>query len=331
MKALQLSEDKQLDLVDLDLPKPEQDEVLIKIKAAALNHRELWIRKGLYPGMKLPCILGADGAGLVVEIGSNVSDVWNGKEVIIYPAYDWGDDEDFPSKNFRVLGMPDPGTIAEYVKVPTSNLFEKPKYLSWEEAAALPIGGLTAWRALVTHGKVKSGQNVLITGIGGGVAQFAMQIALAHDAKVFVTSSSERKINDAITQGAKAGVNYKTDNWHSNLKDISGGIHLVIDSSPADKLDSYFKFMRHGGKIVAYGSTGSRHTTVNISKMFLRHIQFIGTAMGSPKEFGSLLSFVNAQKLKPSIHKVFEFSESLKAIEELETGNQIGKVLIRIN
>jgi NADPH:quinone reductase-like Zn-dependent oxidoreductase len=328
MKALVLNELKNLDIRDWEKPVPNEGEVLVKLKASAINHRELWIQKGLYPGMKLPCILGADGSGIVVSIGDGIDSSWLEKEVVIYPAYDWGNNEESPSRNFRVLGMPDPGTMAEYISVPVESLEEKPSYLSWVEAAALPVAGLTAWRALRRHGGIKHGDKLLITGIGGGVAQAGLALACAMGAEVYVSSSSKEKIESSKKIGASGGVNYKDQNWNLQLKEMSNGIDMVLDSSPSAVLDEYFKFMNYGGKIVTYGSTGSPKTTISISKFFLRHIQFIGTAMGSPSEFKALIDFMKTNKIKPLIHASFSFDEALIAFDVLRTGQQIGKIVL---
>ncbi len=328
MQALILSENKELYIKDVEKSKPKANEVLIKIKASSINHRELWIQKGLYPGMTLPCILGADGAGVIEEVGSKVDQTIIGTEVIIYPAYEWGENEEAPTRSFRVLGMPDPGTMADYITVPLSNIFTKPKYLSWEEAAATPVASLTAWRALTKHGSINNNSKVLITGIGGGVAQAGLQIAKAFNAQVYVTSSNLDKINDAIFQGASGGVLYTNDNWAKELKKLSQGIDIVLDSSPAANFDDYFNFMNYGGRIVAYGSTGSPKTSISISKFFLRHIQFIGTAMGSKSDFNALLNFMERNKIRPRIHKSFPFHEAIKAFDYLRKGHQIGKIVL---
>lgn len=328
MKALQLNADKELHLIQQDKPTPASGEVLVNIKAAALNHREIWISKGLYPGMTLPCILGADGAGVIESVGESVSTEHIGHEVVIYPAYDWGDNNETPLKKFRVLGMPDPGTIAEYISVPLANIFPKPNYMSWEQAAAFPLAYLTAWRAMMKHGGMKAGDKVLVTGIGGGVAQSGLTLALAAGAEVYVTSGSTDKINDAIAKGAKGGVIYKDEDWHEQLKSLSGGIDLVLDSSPSANFDDYFKFLNMAAKVVVYGSTGSRKTTVNLSKFFLRHIQLIGTAMGSPMDFEALIAFMEKHSIQPVIDKVYDMDEALIAISDLEKGTQIGKKVI---
>ncbi len=328
MKALVLKKDFSLELSDIPKPVIGPKEVLIQLKASALNHRELWIQKGLYPGMSLPCVLGADGAGVVTEVGSSVNPEWISKEVIIYPAYDWGSNEDAPTRKFRVLGMPDPGTISEYIKIPEANLVEKPSYLSFEQAAAIPVAGLTAWRALVKHGQLTEHKSVLITGIGGGVAQAGLGLAKAFRAKVYVTSSSQTKIDQAIAQGASGGVLYTDPDWNIQLKELSGGIDIVLDSSPSPILDDYYKFLNYGARIVTYGSTGAPKTTINISKFFLRHIQFIGTAMGSVADFKALIQFMEKHKIKPSIHASYPLGQAIQAMDALREGKQIGKIVI---
>jgi NADPH:quinone reductase-like Zn-dependent oxidoreductase len=331
MKALVLNEDKTLHIKQVDRPTAGPGDVIVRIKASALNHRELWIQKGLYPGMALPCILGADATGIVIELGSDVDQKWQDKEVIIYPGMEWGNNENAPRRQFRVLGMPDPGTIAEYIKVSVDNIVAKPEYLSWSEAAAIPVAGLTAWRALVRHGGIHSESKVLITGVGGGVAQAGFSIARAFGAEVFVTSSSTEKITHAVSQGAKAGVNYRDEDWHAQLKELSNGIDIVLDSSPSPKLDNYLRFMNYGGRIVTYGSTGSPKTTISISKFFLRHIQFIGTAMGSPREFCALIAFMEKHSIKPTIDSEYTLENAIEAMSALSKGDQVGKIVIGVS
>lgn len=328
MNCLLLDSDNTLSIAECPRPDVGPGQVLVAIRAAALNHRELWIAKGLYPGMTLPCILGADGTGEVVEVGQGCDPIWMNKEVIIYPAYDWGENPELPQRTFRVLGMPDPGTIAQYIAVPQENLIQKPSYLSWEEAAAIPVAYLTAWRALTRQGKVKAGDHVLITGIGGGVAQAGLAFAKSLGAKVFVTSSSSEKIARAKALGAQGGVNYKDEHWPTELKGISKGIDVVLDSSPAANLDDYLKFLNIGARIVAYGSTGSRKTSFNISRFFLKYIQFIGTTMGSPAEFHAMMTFMDEHKIQPMVSSIFPLAKAVQAFEELGKGKQLGKIVI---
>jgi NADPH:quinone reductase-like Zn-dependent oxidoreductase len=181
MNALVLS-DKNQPLVVKEVADPvlSQGEALILVHAAALNHRDLWIQKGMYAGLKYPAILGSDGAGEVHAIVDSANESMVGKEVLIYPSLNWGEEESHQHpKEFRILGMPDHGTFAEYVKVPLNNLAAKPAHLSFQEAAALPLAGVTAYRAVFSRGRLKAGEKILITGIGGGVALFALQFAKA--------------------------------------------------------------------------------------------------------------------------------------------------------
>ncbi|MEY3649171.1 MAG: hypothetical protein RLZ13_2056, partial [Bacteroidota bacterium] len=215
MKAivLQRSSDRKIELVALPKPVCQPGEVLIRIKAAALNHRDEWCRKGLYPNIKDGIVLGSDGAGIVEEVGASVDPKLIGLEVMLNPALHWGDNEKAQGKNFEIIGMPRNGTFAEYVAVPADRVFPKPSHLSWEEAAALPLAGLTAYRAVAVQGKLKAGEQVLVTGIGGGVAQFAAQFVLALGGKLFVSSSSPEKRAAALALGATAAFDYSVDNW----------------------------------------------------------------------------------------------------------------------
>lgn len=328
MLALVLESDKSLALKEVLRPEPGRGEVLVKIQAAALNHREIWISRGLYPGMKLPSILGADGAGVVASVGPGVDGAWVGESVIAYPATGWPPEAAWPTRDFKVLGMPRDGTIAEYVLLPVENLCRKPDYLSFEEAAALPVAGLTAWRGLTRRGRVYAGQKVLINGIGGGVAQFGLAFALSLGAEVCVTSSQREKIDRAVAMGASGGVLYTEEDWPERLAGLTGGIDVVLDGAPLPDLDRYLKFLNTGGKVVYYGSTGNRNTTLNLSKFFLRQVSLLGTTMGSPQDFVDMLSFMEEHELRPLVDGVFPFTDAIRAFDALRTGGQFGKIVI---
>ncbi|MTB50444.1 NAD(P)-dependent alcohol dehydrogenase [Lewinella sp. W8] len=328
MRALVLEADQQLVLKEVPTPEPGEGEVLVKIRAAALNHREIWISRGLYPGMKLPSILGADGAGVVAAVGHGVDGAWIGESVVAYPATGWYPEAEWPTRDFKVLGMPQDGTIAEYVLLPEENLCRKPEYLSFEEAASLPVAALTAWRGLTQRGRVYGGQKVLINGIGGGVAQFGLAFALALGAEVFVTSSRQEKIDRAIDMGATGGVRYTDGDWPEQLRSLTGGIDVVLDGAPLPELDRYLKFLNVGGKVVYYGSTGGRNATINLSKFFLRQISLLGTTMGSPQDFVDMLAFMELHELRPLIDSVFPFEEAIAAFDALRNGGQFGKIVI---
>jgi len=216
MKAVLLKKDTHADtgfyqvrVEDVSSPQATPGTVLVQLHAAALNHRDVWMTEGLYPGLQFDSILGSDGAGTVVGLGSEAEKVWLGKRVIINSSYNWGADEARPGKGFGILGAkPLPGTLAQFIVVPVEQLAEIPAHLDFHQAAAIPLAGLTAYRAVFTKGEVKKGSRVLVTGIGGGVALFALQFAVAVGAKVYVTSSSEEKIKKALALGAVGGANY---------------------------------------------------------------------------------------------------------------------------
>jgi zinc-binding alcohol dehydrogenase/oxidoreductase len=196
MKAIVLEGSGQpLVLKEVETPVPKAGEVLVQLKAASLNRRDWWITQGKYAGISYPAILGSDGAGVVTAVGSGFDADWIGKEVIIYPANNWGDSEEYQADDFGIIGLPPyNGTFAEYITVQIPRLQPKPAHLSWEEAATLPVAGLTAYRALFNKGRVKKTDTVLITGVGGGAGTFALQYAVDTGCRVFVTSGSGEKL-----------------------------------------------------------------------------------------------------------------------------------------
>ncbi|GAM97754.1 alcohol dehydrogenase [alpha proteobacterium U9-1i] len=317
-------------LTDHPDPKPAKGEVRVAVKAASLNHRELWISRGQYPKLTLPCTMGADGAGIVDDVGEGVNADLLGREVVIYPGLDWGADRRFPSKSFGLLGMPGPGTVAEYICVPAENVFPKPATLSFEEAAALPTTALTAWRGLIGKAALQSGESVLITGAGGGVATIAILLARALGAHVYVTSGSDDTIARACAHGAKAGFNYRSDTWRKELADASGGIDVVFDGAPVAGYAGYMRAVKLGGRVVVYGSTGGAQFQVNAPELFLKHATLYGTAMGDLTDFAAMLDFVAANGLKPVIDKSFSLQETTEAMIYLDEGRQFGKVVVSI-
>ncbi|MDX1564617.1 MAG: alcohol dehydrogenase catalytic domain-containing protein, partial [Phycisphaeraceae bacterium] len=180
MKALRLKEPKSRPVLEeVEPPKPGAGQVVVELRAAAFNRRDYWITQGLYPDVQTPVTLGSDGAGVVLACGQGVDPAWVGREVILNPGLDWGEREQAQSPDFSILGMPTDGTFAEQVAVPATNLHDKPAHLNWDEAAALPLGGLTAYRAVAVQGRCAAGQTAMISGVGGGVATFALQFAKA--------------------------------------------------------------------------------------------------------------------------------------------------------
>jgi NADPH:quinone reductase-like Zn-dependent oxidoreductase len=321
-----------ISIEDIPLPEITEDEVLIKILSASLNHRDLWIMEGSYSKIKLPVVLGSDGAGIIHSKGINVKDIEPGGEVMINPGMNWGEDENFQSKDFKILGMPDNGTLAEYVKINKEYIFKKPTHLTFEEACAFPLAGITAFRSLFNKAKVLKNENVLITGIGGGVASFALVFALKAGANVFVTSGHDQKIEKAISLGANGGVNYKNKNWDKDILKLAGNnINVVIDGTGGDKIQKCVDLCSSGARIVSYGATSGSVKELNIHKLYWKQLKLMGSTMGTQKDFEDMMSFIDESKIKPVIDKVFNLSEVAKAFERMSHSEQFGKIIISIN
>ncbi len=330
MKAIVLeAPDKLLVWKDVEKPTLAPGEVLVKIKAAALNRRDYWITIGKYAGLKYPTILGSDGAGIVSEIGEGVDRAWLNKEVVINPGNNWGEHEEFQSKEFKILGLPDDGTFAEYVKTRAEYLYNKPAYLNWEQAAAFPLAGLTAYRALFTKGKAKKGDSVLISGAGGGTGTFALQWAVAAGCKVFVTSGTGEKIDMALQVGATAGVNYKSKDWDEELHHLAGGFDVIIDSALGAGFAKFPDLCNPGARIVFFGGTAGDIPAINGRKIFWKQLQLLGTTMGTPTDFKNMLNFMTEHKIEPVIDEVFPLIDAQKAVEVMGNSSQFGKLVLQ--
>jgi len=317
-------------LRDVDSPSPKAGEVCIALKAAALNHRELWIARGQYPGMQLPCILGCDGAGVVESAGAGVDADMVGREVMIYPGLEWGADPRFPAPNFGLLGMPGPGTVAERICVPAASAVDKPSFLSFEHAAAIPLAGLTAWRALTTKAKLAPGDRVLISGVGGGVATFALKFAVASGAATFVTSGSADTLTRAKALGAAGGFDYKDAELRKNIARTTGGIDVVIDGAPASSFPNYGRALNMGARVVVYGSTGGMQFQVTAADLFLRNVSVVGTNVGNPREFRDMISFIERHRIEPAIDRSFSMNAAADALAYFESSHRFGKIVISI-
>ncbi len=316
---------------EVETPKPAASEVLIKLRYAALNHRDVWIQKGLYAGLKFPIILGSDGAGTVEALGESVPKDWLGKEVIINPSLDWGTDERAQQKSFRILGLPDDGTFAEFVKVPAENLAYKPAHLSFEAAAALPLAGLTAYRALFSRAKLSAQDKVLITGIGGGVALFGLQFAVALGAEVWVTSGSDEKLSKAMALGAKGGANYTQSNWVETLRQNAGLFDVILDSAGGDGFLSLIDLAAPGARIAFVGATRGDVKDFNLRKVFWKQLSLLGSTMGSRTDFDAMLKFVSEKRLQPIISRTFALEDAEHALRYMDNAQQFGKITLKIS
>ena len=333
MKAVVLKEvggPDQIVIEEVDTPEPAAGEVRVKLKASALNRRDFWMTGGMYPGMQLPCIPGSDGSGIVDAVGSDTDAGLVGKEVVVYPARAWGNDERAPAKEFRVLGMPDQGTFAEFICVPNTDIYDKPPHLNWEQAAAIPLAGLTSWRAVVTHAELQSGQTMLVTGAGGGVATFAILWGVNVGADVYVSSGSAEKIEAATSIGAAGGVNYHDDDCYKQLKKSSGGFDVVIDSAGGDAMNDMLDTLKPAGRYVFFGATlGPPSRGLQMAKMFFKQARIQGTTMGSPREFAAMINFVTEKKIEPVVDCVLPLESAQEAFKLIENFGQTGKIVLK--
>jgi zinc-binding alcohol dehydrogenase/oxidoreductase len=289
----------------------------VKITASALNHRDVWITKGLYPDIAEGITMGSDGAGTIDD-----------REVIIFPSVEWGNAETHQGQCFRVLGVPDHGTFASYIDIDEHYIFDKPKHLSLDEAASLPLAGLTAYRALMVRAQCKLGDKVLITGIGGGVALFAMQYAVSLGCEVYVTSSNQSKIDKAITLGARKGYNYTDDHWTQQLISEVIGMDVIIDGACGSGFNNLIKIANPGARISFYGATRGNIEHLNARAIFWKQLSVLGTTMGSHNDFCDMLAFVDRYKIKPVIDSRFAFDALPEALAYMDAGAQFGKIVL---
>jgi zinc-binding alcohol dehydrogenase/oxidoreductase len=337
LKALVLQDKhRAAEVLEVPMPVAGPGEAVVRVHAAALNHRDVWIQKGQYAGVKYPIVPGSDGAGVVVEVGAGLGSGggadadWVGKPVIINPALEWGASAAYQDPGlFRILGLPDDGTLAEFVKVPVRNLVEKPKHLSFEEAAALPLAGLTAWRALVTRAHMQAGEKVLITGVGGGVALFALQFAAAAGAEVLVTSGSVEKLDKAMAMGAMGGANYREGGWVEKLKSLAGAFDVIIDGAAGDGLNDLLDLAAPGGRVVLYGATRGNPAQVVGRRIYWKQLNVLGSTMGSPEDFAGMIDFVGRHEIRPVVDRVFGLAQGEAAFRWMDEGKQFGKIVVR--
>ncbi len=303
-------------------------EVIVRVHAAALNHRDLFITRGLYPRIALPAILGSDAAGEVAALGADVTGIHLGDRVVIDPMLGWGDDPRLWQPGAEILGMPRPGTLADYVSVPAANIYAKPAPLSMEEAAAIPLCGLTAYHALFVRGDLRAGETVLLPGIGGGVQTFALLFAKHAGARAVVTSSSDEKLQRAKELGADLTFNYaRSPDWAREAK-AAGPVDLAIDSSGGETLGKILGMLRPGGRVVVYGGTRPE-ASIKLFPLFWNHLTILGSSMGSPHDFRAMLRLFS-DGLKPAVDRVYPFAEAVDAFRRMDTAEQFGKIVVRI-
>lgn len=326
MKAFVI-ESGELKLKDMEEPKVKPGEVVVSLKSAGINRRDLGLLKR-YGDKPEALIIGSDGAGTIESVGEDVLDFAYGDEVIINPALRWYANSDAPPPEFDILGMPDHGTFAGKIAISAEQLEKKPRYMSWEEAGSLALPALTGYRALFTKGQLKKGDTLFIPGAGSGVATFLIQFAKNAGARVIVTSRSEEKRQHAKKIGADLAIPTDSD-WPKELAGET--IDLVIDSVGAATFNRSLDVLKKGGRIVIFGATTEDDVDFNLRKFFYGQYQLFGSTMGSREELRAMLSHMESHKLHPVVDKVFPLEQVQEAFDHLASGNQFGKVVLRIN
>jgi zinc-binding alcohol dehydrogenase/oxidoreductase len=318
MKAVVVREGGALSHEDIDDPIAGPGEVVVELKTAAVNRRDLLVRNPPGPAYQfdLPVVPGSDGAGIRQDTG---------EEVVIYPGLGWGDREDAAGPDWRILGGPDNGTYAELVKVPAENVFPKPARLSWEEAAAFPLAALTAWRALFAVGRLHGSETVLVLGAGSGVSTFAVQLAAQAGSRVLVTSSSQEKIEQAKELGAEGGVLYTEEGWAEAV----GPVDVVLDSVGTTWRES-LRALRRGGRLVVFGGTGGPEVTLDVRALYLSWQSILGTTMGSARDFAGMLRMIEEGHWQPVVDSVRPLAEAEAAHDRMKAGQHFGKLVLAV-
>jgi zinc-binding alcohol dehydrogenase/oxidoreductase len=323
---------KELQPIAVAEPEPGPGEVLVRLQAAALNHRDLYLLRGERTAPGHTFVLGSDGAGTIEAIGPGVREAGVGDQVLIYPAMRWGNREAAPGPGFEVLSGADNGTFAQYIALPLENVRRKPDHLSWEEAAALPLAGLTAYRALIPRAGLQAGESVLIHGIGGAVALAALQIAVAKSARAIVTSSSDAKLERAKELGAAVTINYAQTDWLTAVQEATEGegADVVLESVGQATFAGSITAVKAGGRIVTFSTTTGGMPTINIRELFSKQATILGTMLGSPMDFTGLLELYRAHTLHPIIDRVYPLADISDAFRRLEAAEQFGKIVLTI-
>lgn len=338
MKAVRIHQHGGLDVLkyeDIPMPNINQNQCLIKIKAAALNHLDIWVRKG-FPGVPLPMIMGSDGAGIIEEIGTNISEFSVGNRVLIQPLTYCGscrwckqNKENYCEK-WGIFGENQDGTQCEYMAIDADHLRIIPSGMSFEEAAAFPLVAETAYAMLIERANIQKGETVFVWGASSGVGSMAIQIAKAMECKVLTTVGNVKKRDFAEKLGADLIVNYKDDDIIKIVKEFTGrqGVDVVVEHVGTKTWETSLRILRRGGRIVTCGATTGSEAKFDIRRLFYKQQSILGSTMGNVKSLESALVMYRNGDIKPIVDKCFKMSEIRKAHEYLENGNQMGKVIV---
>jgi len=311
--------------------RPVKDQVLIRVHNAALNHRDIWTWRDQASVIAGPVILGSDGSGIIEDVGEDADTMLIGMECVINPSLDWGSNPFVQGHSFRILGYPDNGTFSDYIVISKKYVFEKPEHLTFAESAAIPLSALTAYRALFSKGRLRAKDKVLITGVGGGAALWALQFAVGYQARVYVTSGSDEKIEKAKALGALGGFNYKDPGWSAIAEKDSGGFDIIIDSAGGNEFSRLIEIAAPGGRIVNFGRTAGNITELATRLLYWKQLSILGTTMGTRDEFLSMLDFIESRQMKPIIDKTYPLEGIEEALIRMEEGNQFGKIILQIS
>jgi zinc-binding alcohol dehydrogenase/oxidoreductase len=294
--------------------------VTVALRASALNWHDVLVRQGRY-GSPLPHIIGADGAGVRTDTGEHV---------VVLPSLNWGDRNEAPGSGWEILGDHTPGTYAELVSVPADCLAPKPRGLNWAEAAALPLVGVTTYRALFVRGRLGAGESMLVIGAGGGIATMAVALAVAAGASVTVTSSSADTIARAVSAGARGGVLHDEPGWPEHVRAMSpdnAGFDLVLD--PVGRWGESVRALRPGGRLVVLGANAAQTANMDVRSFYFGQFDLLGTTMGSGRDFAGLLDMIDRYSVRaPVIDREFPLDRAAEAHEYLERGRSFGKCVL---
>jgi NADPH:quinone reductase-like Zn-dependent oxidoreductase len=338
MKAIRFHEfggPEVLKYEDVPDPHPREDQALIRVKACALNHLDLWVRKGL-SGVKLPHINGSDVAGEVVESGSYVAGVKRGARVLLAPmtfcnrcAHCTSGQQSL-CREFTVLGYLNDGGNAEFIAVPEVNVIPIPDSLSYDQAASVPLVFLTAWHMLVTRAGIKAGDTVLVLGGGSGVGSAAIQICKMLGASVIATAGDEAKLEKTRELGADYTINHYKQKIADEVRRITSkaGVDIVFEHVGAATFDDSVRSLRPGGTLVTCGATTGPEAKFDIRVLFTRQLSFLGSYMGTMGDLHQVLKHVFSGKLQPVVDRAFPLSEACSAHERLEKSEQFGKIVL---
>lgn len=320
MKAVVLREiNQKIEIDDVQLSQSNDPSWgVVDLHFSAINRRDYYISKGQYAKIVTPVVLGSDGAG-----------IFNGQQVLINPSLNWTDDTVAQPEDYNILGMPLNGTFAEKVLVPISNIHPIPTHLSLEEAAALPLAGLTAYRVLMNKCRLQPGEKVLVTGAGGGVSTFVIQFAMSIGAEVYITSGDESKLKYFIELGVAGAVNYKNTDWNKELKKMAGGFDVIIDSAGGDFFGLLLGLANPGARIGVYGGTLGVVRNFSPQMLFWKQLNIYGSTMGSNVDFKEMLDFVSEHQIHPIIHDTIEMEHVNTFFEKMDNFKTLGKIVIK--